>query len=122
MLKGQIDSMISDFGMRLSYQGITMNKYLEYTGSTEEQMRESFRPQAEKQIKISLIIEKVAEEEGLKAPEEEVNDKIAELEKTYKKSFDELEKQGLSKTDIEREIVLGKAIDLVVNNAKMKKA
>lgn len=124
MVESQIDRMINDFAQRLSYQGMNMDMYMQYTGSTMEAMRESFKEQAEKQCKVTLVIEAIANAEGIEALNEEVEDKLLEMSKMYNMEIDKL-KELMREEDTEgisHDIRMSKAVDLIVNNAKVKGA
>lgn len=122
MIEAQIDRMVNDFAQRLSYQGMNLDMYMQYTGSTMETFREGFKEQAEKQVRTSLVIEEIAKAEGIEANEEEVNDKIAEMGKMYNMETDKL-KELLRPEDIEglsSEIAFVKTIEMLVNKATIK--
>ena len=51
MVKTQINQMIDDFARRIQSQGLTMEQYMQFTGSTLETMQEQMRPQAMKRIR-----------------------------------------------------------------------
>lgn len=122
MVDEQIDRMINDFANRLSYQGMSLDQYLKYTGSELESMKESFREQAEKQVKVSLLVEAVAKAEGIEASEKETEEKIEEMSKQYGMEIDKL-KEYLRDEDmdgIKREIEFTKAIDFMVENSSVK--
>lgn len=122
MIEAQIDKMINDFAQRLSYQGMNLDMYLQYTGSTLESMRESFKEQAQKQCKVTLVIEAIIAKEGLEATEEEIEEKIVEMSKIYNMELDKL--KGLLRPEemdgISNEVKFSKAIDMMVNKAKIK--
>ncbi len=123
MVDARIDRMINDFAQRLAYQGMNIDQYLQYTGSNLDAMRENFRERAEKEVKISLLLENVAKAEGLKANPEEIEDKIVEMGKMYNMEPEKL-KEVLRPEDmegIENEIEFSKAIEIIVNNSVMKK-
>ncbi len=122
MIDEQIDRMINDFAQRLAYQGMALEQYLQYTGSNIDAMKESFREQAEKQVKISLTLEAIAKTEGIEANKEEVDEKIVEMSKQYNMELDKL-KELLRPEDIEgieRELLFEKAIQIIVNNSSVK--
>lgn len=122
MIEAQIDRMVNDFAQRLSYQGMNLDMYLKYTGSTMEAFREGFKEQAEKQVRTSLIVEAIAKEEGIEATQEEIDEKIAEMGKMYNMETEKL-KELLRPEDLEgisKEIAFVKAIDLLVDKASIK--
>lgn len=123
MISEQCERMIEDFAQRLQYQGLDINQYMKYTGADMEQMKESFKPQAEKQLKTTLVLEAIAKKEAISVTDEEVNDKIAEMAKQYNMEADKL-KELMQEKDIENlkeEISMNKAIDMLVNKAKISK-
>ena len=67
MIEMEVDNMMKDMEQRMSYQGLKMEQYLKMMGKTEEQAREEFRPEAEKNVKSRLVIEAVVEAEKIKA-------------------------------------------------------
>lgn len=122
MIDEQVDKMINDFAQRLAYQGMALEQYLKYTGSDINSMKESFREQAEKQVRVTLTLEAIAKAEGIEANAEEVDDKIVEMGKQYNMEIDKL-KELLRDEDIDgikKEIELTKAIELIVNKSSVK--
>lgn len=123
MILEQCERMVQDFAQRLQYQGLDINQYMQYTGSNIEQMKDSFKPQAEKQIKTTLVLEAVSKKENIDVTDEEVNDKICEMAKQYNMEADKL-KELMQERDIENlkeEISMNKVIDMLVNKAKISK-
>lgn len=122
MADTQIDRMINDFAQRLQYQGMSIDMYLQYTGSTIEAMRESFREQAEKQCKVTLVIEAVMNKEGIDVTDEEIDDKIVEMSKIYNMEVEKLKEvlRPEDKDDIAKDIKFAKTVDMLVNKAKIK--
>lgn len=122
MIDTQIDRMINDFAQRLQYQGMSIDMYLQYTGSTIEAMRENFKEQAEKQCKVTLVIEAVMNKEGIDVTDEELEDKIVEMSKIYNMEVDKLKEvlRPEDKEDIAKDIKFGKTVDMLVNKSKVK--
>lgn len=123
MINDQVDRMVQDFAQRLQYQGMDLNTYMQYTGGTIEGMKESFKPQAEKQLKVSLVLEAISKAEGIDITDEEVNDKIAEMAKQYNMEADKL-KELMQEADIANlkdELAMNKVVDMLVNKAKISK-
>lgn len=122
MIEAQIDNMVQDFAQRLQYQGMNLEMYMKYTGSTAESFREGFREQAEKQTKTMLVLEAICKAENVDVTDEEVNDKIAEMAKMYNMELEkltELISEG-EKKSIADDIKMNKTVDLLVNKAKIK--
>jgi len=123
MINEEVDKMVQDFAQRLQYQGLDINTYMQYTGNTMESFRETFKPQAEKRIKTTLVLEAIVKAEGIAVTDEEVNDRICEMAKQYNMEADKL-KELMQERDIENlksEISMTNAIDMLVNKAKISK-
>ena len=121
MIELEIDNMLKDLEQRMSYQGITLEKYLKMLNITEDVLRKEYEPQAVDAIKSRLIIEAVVAKEGIKASEEEIKEKIKEMSKNYGRNEEELLQNENVKKYIEEGIVNEKAIELLVKNAKETK-
>ena len=122
MVENQIDMMMNDFAQRLSYQGMTLETYMQYTGQTEEIMRGEFKERAERQVLTSLVLEAISKKEGIEANDEEVEMQLVDMSKKYNMELDKI-KELLSDTEkenIKRDLSISKTIDMLVNNAKVK--
>lgn len=123
MINDQADRMLQDFAQRLQYQGMDINTYMQYTGGTPESFRESMKPQAEKQLKTTLVLEAIAKAENVEVTDEEVNDRIVEMAKQYNMEADKL-RELMHESDIaglKDELAMNKVIDMLVNKAKISK-
>ena len=122
MVDAQIDRMVEDFAQRLQYQGMNLETYIKYTGSTPEAFREGFRPQAEKQTKTMLVIEAVMNAENIEVSDEEIEDKISEMAKIYNMELDKLKEliSDAERENIAKDIKMSKTIDMLVNKAVVK--
>ncbi len=92
LVERQIDNNVQDMEYRMMYQGLRLDDYLKYTNQTREDYRNSFRAQAEKQVKTQLVIDKILNVEGIKATEEEIDEKIKEQATAMNKEFEEYKK------------------------------
>ena len=121
MVEKEIDNMVRDLENRLKYQGLSLEQYMQFTGSTEEKMRAYMKENADKKVKADLVLEAIAKAEKIEATEEEVKEKAIEIAKMY--AGDEAEKMAemlmqTQKAMIERDIVIAKTIKLLEDNCK----
>ena len=86
---------------------------------TLDAIRAQLRPQAEKQVKIRLALEKIASLENLDATEEEINEEYAKIGATYNVEVDEVKKM-IAAEDIKADLLTAKAMALVKENAITK--
>ncbi|MDO4744673.1 MAG: trigger factor [Clostridia bacterium] len=119
MFETAVDNQIREFAMQLSYQGLSIEQYAQYTGVTLDAMKAQIRPDAEKKVKTSLVLEKIAKVEGIEVTDKEVD---AELEKMAEQSKMKVEdvKKYVNLEDIKASKKVEKTIDFVVKNASLK--
>ena len=119
MVEGQIDNMINDMAQRMSYQGMSLEMYMQYTGQTIEQMREVYREQAKKQVSGSLVIDAISKAEGIEVSPEEVEMNLVDMAKKYNMEVDKL-KELIAEPEMEnikKDMVFTKTIEMLANNA-----
>ncbi|MFY9485761.1 MAG: trigger factor [Bacillota bacterium] len=85
-----VDRMMDQLSIRLRYSGMTLEQYLQMREMTEQQLRDEFAPEAEKQVKIDLVLDAVSRAEGIEVTDEDVDQKLSELAEQYSRSVDEL--------------------------------
>ena len=121
MVEMEIDNMLRDIEQRLSYQGLKLEQYLQMMGKTMEDMRKEYEPQAINGIKSRLALEAVIKAEKIEATDKEIDEKMKEMAKNYRKENDE---EFLKNENVRKYIKEGleseKAIDFLVKNAKIK--
>ena len=116
MFTNRLNQSVEEFSYRLQSQGMNLDLYLQYTGSTLEQFRETFRPQAEMQVKYRLALEKIVELEGIKADEKAIDAEYAKIAEGYGVDVEQV-KGVIPATEVEKDVAVGKAIDFVKANA-----
>ncbi len=120
MIDAQVTNMYQDYARQLQSQGIPIDTYLQYMGSSEEKLKEEMRPQALKQIQTRLVLEEVAKDAHLEANDLRIEEEIEKIAERYQMEADKLRE---SMGDYEREqlgkdIAVQEAIDLIVDTAK----
>lgn len=121
MFEAQIDRIVEDFGYRMSMQGIGLDTYLQMNDMSMESFRKLFRDQAEKQVKIRLALEKIAELENLEVTEEELDKEYTELAEQNKMEVERV-KSLLPAESLKGDLLTQKAVELIKENAKVKAA
>ncbi len=121
MFENQLDTLVDEFAMNLRSQGLDFNTYMQYTGLTEEKIRDTYRDRAEAQVKLRLALRKIAELENLKASDEDVEAKYNELAETYKVDAARV-KAAFGPNDIAGDIESERGMNFVKENAVEKAA
>lgn len=120
MIETEIDNILKDIDAKLAYQGMNLEQYLQMIGKKEEEIRQEYFEQAQRSVKVRMVLEAIVEAEKLEATTEEINEKINEMAKTYGKDSKELLENDNLKNYIKDSIKSEKAITFIVDNAKIK--
>jgi trigger factor len=116
MFESRLNQSVEEFAYRLQMQGLDLDTYLKYSGTSLEDFKATFRPQAEGQVKFRLALEKIVELEKIEATEEELNARFEEMAKQYGMEVDAV-KNAIPASELAKDVAVGKAIDFVKANA-----
>lgn len=124
MVDNQARSMIDDFASRISQQGLSMEQYMQFSGTTVDQMLEQMKPEALKRIQSTLVLEEIVKKEDIQISEEDVDAEVERMAGMYGMDAAELkEYMGESeKESMKMEIGIQKAIELIMDQAVEKDA
>ena len=122
MINMQTNQMIREFAQNLQYQGLSVEQYMQFTGMTQQSLVEEIQPQALKRIQSRLVLEAVAEAEGIDATEEEVEKELENMAVMYQLELDKLkERMGEGEMkQVHMDIAVQKAVEFVVDAAVEK--
>ncbi len=121
MFDNEINSQIRDIDYRLSMQGMNFETYLQYMGMSVEDYKAQAKPQAEKNVKIRLALEKIAVLENLDATEEEIEAEYKKFAEQYNMEVDKI-KEVVPVDGLKADMLKEKAVKFVVDNAKVTTA
>ncbi|RNC29963.1 MAG: Trigger factor [Candidatus Dichloromethanomonas elyunquensis] len=124
MIRSKIDSMIADLQNNLSYQGVSLEQYYSYINSNEGQLRENYRAQAVERTKTELVLDAIAQKEGIAVSDEDVEKEMVKLSEQYGRKAEELKQILAAQGELEWfkiGIVSDRTIDLLVENNDVKK-
>ena len=119
MFEAETENFVRDYDTRLRQNGLDLNTYFKYTGLTLETLREQMRPQAERQVKVRLALEKIASVEAVAISEEEITAEYERLASVYNVPVDEV-KRFIASDDIKADLLVARAMEIVKENAKIK--
>ncbi len=116
MIENTINDRIQDFAYRLQSQGLSMDMYMQYTGMDTEAFRESFREQAEKQVKVRLALEYVVKTDKIKATDEDLENEYKKFADMYQMEVDQI-KAAIPATELAKDIAVEKAMKFIRSKA-----
>lgn len=117
MIDHRVDELVRDFGTRMQQQGLKLEDFLSYTGETLEKFRETFRLQADAQVKTRLAMEAIAAAEKLVPTEEEIAAEYKRMAEMYH-TPEEKVRQIIPTDEVSEDIACNKAIAIVTESAK----
>ena len=118
MVERQVDAIVQDMEYRMMYQGLRLEDFLKYSNQTMEAYRESFKANAEKQVKTQLVVDKIIKDENIAVTEEEIDAKIKEQATAMGKEFEEYKKtiNERQKSYFENNALIEKMFDFLLKN------
>lgn len=117
MYDNKVNEMMREFDMRLRSQGLDMNTYLQYMGMDAEAVKNSYKPEAEKRVKLRLALEKIAQQQGFTdVSDEDLEAEYSRLADTYKMDIDKV-KAAIAADELKKDIAVEKAMDFVKESA-----
>ncbi len=124
MVDNELDNMMKDMEYRLMYQGLNLEAYANYMGTTVDKIKEDRRPDALKSVKVRLALSYILDKEKITVTDKEFDEKVEEMANSAKKSVKEV-KDSLTEDRInymKNDILMNKLIDfLMEKNIKKSK-
>lgn len=122
MIKTQQEQMMDEFAQRMSMQGLSLEQYCQFTGTTYEQMFASVRSSAEGRIKSRLILEAIAKAENIEATDADVEEELKTMAEAYQMELEKVKEMMPPKSleGIKEDIQVRKAAEFAVSKSKEK--
>ena len=119
MFEAETENFVRDYDNRLRASGLDLATYLKYTGLTLDAIREQMRPQAERQVKVRLALEKIAAIENLEASAEDIAAEYENIANMYGIEVDQV-KASIPEDAIAEDMKVKKAMEFVKEKAVIK--
>lgn len=117
MIDTELDRMVREFEQRLSQQGMNLELYYQFTGTDADKLKEQMKEDAQKRVRINLVLEAIIEAENIEVTEEEVTAEVEKMAEMYGMPVDAI-KQALGSVDaLAEDLKVRKAVDFLVENA-----
>lgn len=121
MVNTELDRMVQEFGQRLQMQGMNLDLYYQFSGTSEEALREQMKEDAQKRVRTNLVLEAIVEAENIEVSEEEIDAELSKMAEMYKMEVEQI-KQMLAMQGgndaVAADLKVRKAIDFLVENSK----
>lgn len=119
LIEREIDNMVSDGAGMAARMGMSYDDYLKAAGKTEDELRKEYRPDAEKRVKATLILESIAKAENIQATPADIQSELQALAQQYGQPVDRIRQAlGSNVLSLMDGIVRNKTVDFLVDNAE----
>ena len=122
MIDDEISQMIRELDMQLSQQGLSFQQYLQFLGKDMMAFREEVKDDAERRVKMRMVIRAIVDAEAIVATEEEIEKELELLGIQYGLETDKV-KEMVGEKNLEyigQDVKMKKAVDFIYENAKVK--
>lgn len=120
MVHHEADHLMNHFAQDLQAQGLTPELYYQFTGQTEEAMHAQMEKDAEKSVKMNLVLEAIAEAENIEPTEEAIDEEISTLAEKYGMEKDAVRAALGDMSELKSDLKIRKAIDVLLDSAVEK--
>ena len=115
----ELDQQMQNFAYQLQMSGYSVEQYAQTMGGDMNTMRQAFRPMAEKTAKQNVVLEKIAEVEGLSVSEEEIEAELQKMAESYELELAKI-KEMVPVEEITESLKSRKTVAFLVENAVAK--
>ncbi|CAM2772023.1 trigger factor [Dolosigranulum pigrum] len=117
MIDEEVDRQFNLFINNLQQQGISKDQYMSMIGTSEQELRNQFRNEADFNVKTNLVLEAIAKAENIDVTTEDIDAEIKDLAEQYGMEEDRV--RGILSEDLlKHDISLKKSIDLITTTAE----
>jgi trigger factor len=123
LIEREIENMLGDTASMAARMGISLDDYLKNAKKTEEQLRADYRPEAERRVKATLILEAIGKAEKITATPADIKDELQSLARQYGQPVDRVRQAlGNNVLPLMEGIVRTKTVDFLVEHAQIEEA
>ena len=115
LIEAELDNQMERFAYQLQMSGYSVDQYAKMMGGDLNTMRNAFRPAAEKQAKVNVMLEKIAEVEGIEVGEDDMNAEFEALAKQYSLEVEKV-KEMVPAEEIKQSLKTRKAVKVIVDS------
>lgn len=118
MVETEVDRMVQEFEQRLSMQGMNLELYYQFSGQDEAALKGQMKEEAEKRVRVNLVLEAIVKAENIEVSEEDVNAEIEKMAEMYNMDVENIKKALGSLEGVQADLAVRKAVDFLVDNSK----
>ncbi|MBO8158802.1 trigger factor [Thermosyntropha sp.] len=118
VVEDQAMRMMQEFERSLYAQGLNLEAYFNALNMSEEDFIKDIWPEADKRVKTNFILEKIIEEKGFAATDEEIDKQIKEIADNMGMDFEKAKESLVGMRErMEYTVKVDKVFDYLIQNA-----
>src|SRR5699024_3227394 len=119
----EVEQMVKEFEQRLQAQGMTVEMFSQFSGQSEEDVKEQMKENADQRVKMTLVSEAISKAENIEVAEEEINAKLEEMARMYTRDAEQLKQMlGNNFSMLEDDLKVKRTSEFLLENRKVKGA
>ena len=120
-IEAEVNEQIQNLSAQLAQQGLNLQMYCQFMSTTEEQLRQDARANAEASVRIQAAIEQIVYTENLEATKEEIGQAVAVICRQNRMTLEELKPYYDAEFEaaVVRSVLTSKAMKLVRDSAEV---
>ncbi len=123
LIEREIENMLGDIASMAARMGMSLDDYLKSAKKTEEQLRGEYRPEAERRVKATLVLEAIGKAENISATPADIQEELRSLARQYGQPVDKVRQAlGNNVLPLMEGIVRTKTVDFLVEHAQIEEA
>lgn len=119
MVNSELDRMLQEFEQNLSQQGINLEMYQQLSGQDENALRETMKEDAEKRVRTNVTLKQIAADENVEIAEEDIDSELEKMSEQFGIGVEDIKSTLGDLSMLEQDIKVQKALDILVDNAKI---
>ena len=121
MVADEMDRIIQELEQQMRYQGLNIQQYLQFTGSTLDDFRNEIKPEAEKRVATRIVLRSIGDVENVEVTDEDLDKELQRMSEAYNTDPENIKKM-LGEENLaffRKDIALTKVMDMLYNEAKI---
>ena len=120
-IQEEMDEQMQNLTAQLAQQGLTLEMYCQFMNTTQEQLREESRANAEASVKVQATIEMIVSLENLEATKEEIGEALAVVARQNNMTVEQIKPyyDAQFEAALTRSVLMGKVMKLIREAAQV---
>ena len=120
MYENRLDDLLAEYERNMQMQGLTLDMYCQFAGTTREGLREQLKHVAKNGVNAKLVLDQIVKDEAIVPTEEEIQAEIAKYAEQYGLEPEKIAQYYEGDEAFKNEIAIHKALDMLCETAVVK--